>query len=201
MKLQIGRRCFLQTSGLAWAGSALTSLAALPVQTRAAETSDRIKKAVGWEMIQENLSPEDKFRLVKDAGFEGVEINTRFLKKDAPAPEELARASEKVGIPILGIVENMSLHICSHCGHEEPIFGTGGGAVMAEANHVDFLGALPLDIAIRVNADSGKPTVVAEPESRDAQLYQQIARKTAAKLALTAKNYSGKFPNIVVQQV
>jgi ATP-binding protein involved in chromosome partitioning len=107
----------------------------------------------------------------------------------------------KVEVPVLGIVENMSLHICSHCGHEEPIFGTGGGAVMAEANHVDFLGALPLDIAIRVNADSGKPTVVAEPESRDAQIYRQIARKTAAKLALTAKNYSGKFPNIVVQQV
>ncbi len=105
----------------------------------------------------------------------------------------------KVNVPVLGIVENMSLHICSECGHEEAIFGTGGGAVMAEANKVDFLGALPLDIAIRLNADSGRPTVVADPDSRAAQIYQQIARKTAAKLALRAKDFSSKFPNIVVQ--
>jgi ATP-binding protein involved in chromosome partitioning len=70
---------------------------------------------------------------------------------------------------------------------------------MAEANHVDFLGALPLDINIRLNADSGKPTVIADPEGRAAQIYQQIARKTAAKLALKAKDFSSKFPNIVVQ--
>jgi ATP-binding protein involved in chromosome partitioning len=105
----------------------------------------------------------------------------------------------KVNVPVLGIIENMSLHICSECGHEEAIFGTGGGVVMAEANHVDFLGALPLDIAIRLNADSGKPTVVADPEGRAAELYRQIARKTAAKLALKPKDFSGKFPNIVVQ--
>jgi len=105
----------------------------------------------------------------------------------------------KVNVPVLGIVENMSIHICSECGHEEAIFGTGGGAVMAEANQVDFLGALPLELAIRLNADSGKPTVVAEPNSRAAQIYRQIARKTAAKLALKAKDFSSKFPNIVVQ--
>jgi ATP-binding protein involved in chromosome partitioning len=105
----------------------------------------------------------------------------------------------KVNVPVLGIVENMSIHICSNCGHEEAIFGTGGGAVMAEANHVDFLGALPLDINIRLNADSGKPTVIADPEGRAAQIYQQIARKTAARLALKAKDFSSKFPNIVVQ--
>ena len=105
----------------------------------------------------------------------------------------------KVNVPVLGIVENMSVHICSNCGHEEAIFGTGGGVVMAETNHVDFLGALPLDIAIRLNADSGKPTVVADPDGRAAQIYQQIARKTAAKLALKAKDFSSKFPNIVVQ--
>lgn len=104
----------------------------------------------------------------------------------------------KVNVPVLGIVENMSLHICSNCGHEEAIFGTGGGALMAESNHVDFLGALPLDIAIRLNADSGKPTVIAEPDGRAAQIYQQIARKTAAKLALKPKDFSGKFANIVV---
>jgi ATP-binding protein involved in chromosome partitioning len=105
----------------------------------------------------------------------------------------------KVNVPVLGIVENMSIHICSECGHEEAIFGTGGGAVMAEANKVDFLGALPLELAIRLNADSGKPTVVADPNSRAAQIYRQIARKTAAKLALKAKDFSSKFPNIVVQ--
>jgi len=105
----------------------------------------------------------------------------------------------KVNVPVLGIVENMSVHICSNCGHEEAIFGTGGGVVMAEANKVDFLGALPLELAIRLNADSGKPTVIADPDSRAAQIYRQIARKTAAKLALKAKDFSSKFPNIVVQ--
>jgi ATP-binding protein involved in chromosome partitioning len=105
----------------------------------------------------------------------------------------------KVNVPVLGIVENMSIHICSNCGHEEAIFGTGGGVVMAETNKVDFLGALPLDMAIRINADSGKPTVVADPDSRAAQIYRQIARTTAAKLALKAKDFSSKFPNIVVQ--
>ena len=103
MKTQVGRRCFLQISGLAWTGSALTSRAVSSVQSRAAESGDRIRKAVGWEMIQENLPAEDKFRLVKDAGFDGVEVNSRLLKRDAPAPEELARASEKVGIPIHGV--------------------------------------------------------------------------------------------------
>ncbi|MDP3009717.1 MAG: iron-sulfur cluster carrier protein ApbC [Methylococcales bacterium] len=105
----------------------------------------------------------------------------------------------KVNVPVLGIVENMSIHICSNCGHEEAIFGTGGGAVMAESNKVDFLGALPLDMAIRMNADSGKPTVVADPDSRAAHIYRQIARTTAAKLALKAKDFRSKFPNIVVQ--
>ncbi len=105
----------------------------------------------------------------------------------------------KVNVPVLGIVENMSLHICSACGHEEAIFGTGGGSVMAEVNHVDFLGALPLDIAIRMNADGGNPTVVADPDSRAAQIYKEIARKTAATLALKAKDFSTRFPNIVVQ--
>ncbi|CAG0941121.1 partial Iron-sulfur cluster carrier protein, partial [Candidatus Brocadiaceae bacterium] len=107
----------------------------------------------------------------------------------------------KVDVPVLGVIENMSLHICSNCGHEEAIFGTGGGAVIAEANHVDFLGALPLSKNIRIQADSGEPTVVAEPDSRTAQLYQEIARKMAARLALRPKDFSGKFPNVVVQNV
>jgi len=106
---------------------------------------------------------------------------------------------QKVEVPVLGIVENMSIHICSNCGHEEHIFGEGGGSRMAEQFGVDLLGSLPLDIAIRAETDSGKPTVVAEPESRISEIYREIARKTAAKLSLQAKDYAAKFPRIVIQ--
>jgi len=106
---------------------------------------------------------------------------------------------EKVEVPVLGIVENMSIHICSNCGHEEPIFGEGGGQRMADQYNVDLLGQLPLDIRIREETDGGKPTVVAEPDSRIAQIYREIARKTAAKLSLQAKDYAAKFPTIVIQ--
>ncbi len=105
----------------------------------------------------------------------------------------------KVNVPVLGIVENMSMHICSECGHSEAIFGEGGGAAMADINKVDFLGSLPLDIRIRQQADSGMPTVVAEPDGRAAKIYKEIARKTAARLALKSKDFSTRFPNIVVQ--
>jgi ATP-binding protein involved in chromosome partitioning len=106
---------------------------------------------------------------------------------------------EKVEVPVLGIVENMSIHICSKCGHEEHIFGEGGGQRMSEEYDVDFLGALPLDLRIREETDSGKPTVVAEPDSRISQIYREIARRAAAKLSLQAKNYAAKFPKIVIQ--
>lgn len=106
---------------------------------------------------------------------------------------------EKVGIPILGIVENMSIHICSNCGHEEFIFGSGGAERMARDYEVEMLGALPLDIRIREETDSGKPTVVAEPESRIAEIYREIARKVAVRIAERAKDMSSKFPNIVIQ--
>jgi len=106
---------------------------------------------------------------------------------------------EKVEVPVLGIVENMSIHICSQCGHEEHIFGEGGGQRMADQYGVEFLGALPLDIRIREETDGGKPTVVAEPDSRISHIYREIGRKTAAKLALQAKSYAAKFPNIVIQ--
>ena len=106
---------------------------------------------------------------------------------------------EKVEVPVLGIVENMSIHICSKCGNEEHIFGKGGGGRMAEENDVDFLGALPLDMRIREETDAGKPTVVAEPESRIAHMYRDIARRVAAKLSLQKKDFSAKFPNIVIQ--
>jgi len=106
---------------------------------------------------------------------------------------------EKVEVPVLGIVENMSIHICSKCGHEEHIFGEGGGQRMAAQYNVPFLGSLPLDIRIREETDSGQPTVVAEPDSRIAGLYRDIARRAAARLSLQAKNYSHKFPTIVIQ--
>ncbi len=106
---------------------------------------------------------------------------------------------EKVGIPILGIVENMSIHICSKCGHEEHIFGHGGGEQMCKDYDVEFLGALPLELAIREMADTGKPTVVGAPDSRPAEIYRAIARRVAVKIADKAKDLTAKFPNIVVQ--
>ncbi len=105
----------------------------------------------------------------------------------------------KVNVPVLGIVENMSMHICSECGHEEAIFGAGGGAEMAEKNELALLGSLPLDKSIREFADCGRPTVVAAPESRAADMYKDIARKMAGKLALKSKDFSSRFPNIVIE--
>jgi ATP-binding protein involved in chromosome partitioning len=106
---------------------------------------------------------------------------------------------EKVGIPILGIVENMSIHICSKCGHEEHIFGAGGGAKMSHDYEVEMLGALPLDIKIREQVDSGHPSVVADPDGRVAEIYKGIGRRIAVKIAEQAKDHSAKFPSIVVQ--
>ncbi len=106
---------------------------------------------------------------------------------------------EKVGVPIIGIVENMSIHICSKCGHEEHIFGTGGGETMCKDYGVPFLGALPLDIQIRREVDSGVPTVVADPDGRVAELYKGIARQVAIAIAEKQKDMSHKFPSIVVQ--
>ncbi len=106
---------------------------------------------------------------------------------------------EKVDIKILGIVENMSTHICSKCGHEEHIFGAGGGEKMCADYGVEFLGGLPLDIHIREQADSGKPTVVADPDGPVAKVYKQIARRIAVKVADMAQDHSAVFPKIVVQ--
>ncbi|MGB8544805.1 MAG: iron-sulfur cluster carrier protein ApbC [Azonexus sp.] len=106
---------------------------------------------------------------------------------------------EKVNIPILGIVENMSIHICSKCGHEEHIFGQGGGERMGKDYDVDFLGSLPLEMAIREMTDTGKPTVVGAPDSRTAEIYRSIARRVAVKIAQKAKDMTSKFPSIVVQ--
>lgn len=106
---------------------------------------------------------------------------------------------EKVEVPVLGVVENMSIHICSECGHAEHIFGSGGGESMAADSDVDLLGALPLDISIRVGTDEGKPTVVADPDGKVAEIYRDIARRVAAKLSQKTKDHSAAFPNIVIQ--
>jgi ATP-binding protein involved in chromosome partitioning len=106
---------------------------------------------------------------------------------------------EKVGVPIVGIVENMSMHVCSKCGHAEAIFGEGGAAKMCADYNVPFLGGLPLDIRIREQTDSGRPTVVADPDGAIAQIYREIARRTAVFVAQKAEDFSGKFPSIVIQ--
>ncbi|MEY6431525.1 iron-sulfur cluster carrier protein ApbC [Thioalkalicoccus limnaeus] len=106
---------------------------------------------------------------------------------------------QKVEVPVLGIVENMSIHICSKCGHEEHIFGEGGGERMAKQYGVPLLGSLPLNSHIREETDSGRPTVVAQPASRVTEIYREIARRTAAKLSLQAKDYAARFPRIVIQ--
>jgi ATP-binding protein involved in chromosome partitioning len=106
---------------------------------------------------------------------------------------------EKVSVPVLGVVENMSTHVCSNCGHEEAVFGSGGGARMAEQYGVELLGSLPLDIRIREHADSGRPTVVAEPDSPRARAYLDMARRTAARLARSGRDYSKVFPQITVE--
>ena len=105
---------------------------------------------------------------------------------------------EKVGIPILGIVENMSTHTCSNCGHTEPIFGTGGGEKMCKDYNVELLGALPLDIKIREHTDAGKPSVVAEPDGKIAAIYKLIARRVAVKIAESAEDHSELFTKIVM---
>ncbi len=106
---------------------------------------------------------------------------------------------EKVEVPVLGVIENMSTHICSECGFEEHIFGAGGGEQMAADYDVQLLGSLPLDITIRENVDVGTPTVVADPEGAIAQNYREIARRVAAGLSQQGKDYSTAFPNIVIQ--
>ena len=105
----------------------------------------------------------------------------------------------KVAVPILGIVENMSTHVCTNCGHEEPLFGSGGGAQIAADYEVELLGQLPLDLRIREQTDSGNPSVIADPGAAPASAYRAIARRMAARLALQGKDYSRRFPNIVVE--
>ena len=107
---------------------------------------------------------------------------------------------EKVGVPILGIVENMAVHVCENCGHVEHIFGADGGKKMAAEFEMDYLGALPLNMSIRVQADSGMPSVVADPDGEIAALYKSVARQLAIKIAAKAKDFSNKFPSIKISK-
>jgi ATP-binding protein involved in chromosome partitioning len=107
---------------------------------------------------------------------------------------------EKVGVPILGLVENMAVHVCTNCGHVEHIFGADGGKKMAAEYGMDYLGALPLDMQIRLQADNGKPTVVSDPDGEVAQIYKAVARQVAVKIAAKAKDFSNKFPTIKVSK-
>ncbi len=107
---------------------------------------------------------------------------------------------EKVGVPILGIVENMAVHVCSNCGHIEHVFGADGGKKMAAEYKMDYLGALPLNMQIRLHADSGKPTVVADPDGDVAAIYKAVARQVAIKIAAKSKDFSSKFPTISISK-
>ena len=107
---------------------------------------------------------------------------------------------EKVGVPLLGVVENMAVHVCSQCGHAEHIFGEGGGQRMAADFGLDYLGALPLAMAIRQQADGGTPTVAAEPDGANAAVYRDIARRVAVAIAAQGKDFSSKFPTITVSK-
>ncbi|QHE87885.1 iron-sulfur cluster carrier protein ApbC [Hydrogenophaga sp. BPS33] len=107
---------------------------------------------------------------------------------------------EKVGVPILGVVENMAVHVCEKCGHVEHIFGADGGKHMAAEFGMDYLGALPLNLSIRVQADSGRPSVVADPDGEIAGLYKSVARQVALSIAAKAKDFSSKFPSIKISK-
>ena len=107
---------------------------------------------------------------------------------------------EKVGVPILGIVENMAVHVCSNCGHVEHIFGADGGKKMAADYNMDYLGALPLALQIRVQADSGQPTVVADPDGEIAGIYKSVARQVAVSIAARNRDFSSKFPSITISK-
>ena len=107
---------------------------------------------------------------------------------------------EKVGVPILGIVENMAVHVCSQCGHAEHIFGADGGKKMAAEYGVDYLGALPLSLSIREQADAGRPTVISDADGEIAGIYKSVARQVAVKIAAKAKDFSSKFPTISISK-
>ena len=107
---------------------------------------------------------------------------------------------EKVSVAVLGVVENMSVHVCSHCGHEDAVFGSGGGERLAAECHVALLGKMPLDTRIRAGSDAGQPTVLAAAGAPGATAWIELARHTAGALARRPRDRSGSFPNVVVER-
>jgi ATP-binding protein involved in chromosome partitioning len=173
-----------------------------PMVTQALEQLLRDTKWSGLDYLVVDLPPgtgDTQLTLAQKVPVTGAVIVT--------TPQDIAlidarkglKMFEKVDIPILGIVENMSIHVCSKCGHAEHIFGQGGAERMCKDYNTEFLGGLPLDIRIREHADSGKPTVVADPDGPVAEIYRRIARRIAVKIGELAKDMSAKFPNIVIQ--
>lgn len=110
------------------------------------------------------------------------------------------RMFEKVNVAVLGVIENMSSYVCPECGHEAALFGEGGGMALAEEAGVTLLGRLPLDLRIRSEADSGRPSVAAEPAGDIAKRYLAVARRMAAALAARPLDRKGAFPDIVVEE-
>jgi ATP-binding protein involved in chromosome partitioning len=106
---------------------------------------------------------------------------------------------EKVNVPVLGVVENMSTYVCPECGHEASLFGEGGGEQLADESHVPLLGRLPLDIQIRREADSGQPTVISDPDGPIARRYIEIALRAAARVSLQKPDLSARLPKVVVE--
>jgi len=123
-------------------------------------------------------------------------------------PQEIAVADarkgiamfEKVGVAVLGVVENMSVHLCSHCGHEDPVFGAGGGERLAAECGVELLGKLPLDTQIRADSDAGRLAVLAAPDTPRARAWIEFARRTAGALARRPRDRSGNLPGVVVER-
>src|SRR3546814_3725626 len=107
---------------------------------------------------------------------------------------------QKVNVPVLGVVENMSIHICTNCGHAEPIFGENGGRNMAAEFNLPWLGSLPLQLSIRTQTDSGNPSVIAEPQGEAARAYHDIAQRIAANVAALPRDMSGKMPMVVARK-
>jgi ATP-binding protein involved in chromosome partitioning len=174
-----------------------------PMVTQALEQLLRDTKWVDLDYLIIDLPPgtgDTQLTLAQKVPVSGAIIVTTPQDIALIDARKAVKMFEKVEIPILGVVENMSTHICGNCGHEEHIFGEGGGQRMADDYDIDFLGDIPLDGEIRKNMDEGKPTVVADPDGAITNSYKSIARIATAKLANRKKDYSAAFPSIVIQQ-
>ena len=179
----------------------------------ASQAFDQLLRLTNWgEHTDEGIEPLDYLIVDMPPGTGDVHLSISQRSPLTAAvivttPQDIAlldarkglQMFEKVGVPVLGVVENMAVFHCPHCGHDEHIFGEEGGKRMAEECGVPLLGSMPLDLKIREQADSGRPTMVAEPDSKVAALYMEMARKLAAGVAKLPKDYSSKMPTVSVE--